>query len=114
MHVAAGALVLAVCFGMFVFGWIGGGDAKLAAATALWLGFGTLLEYLLVASIAGGVLTLALICWRGSPLPAFASAWAWLLRLHDRKSGIPYGIALAGAGLAVYPHSAIWMAVLKP
>ena len=39
MHLAAGALVLAVCFGFFAMGWIGGGDAKLAAATALWFGF---------------------------------------------------------------------------
>jgi prepilin peptidase CpaA len=38
-HVLASAVVLAVCFSFFAFGWIGGGDAKLAAATALWLGF---------------------------------------------------------------------------
>jgi len=114
MHIAAGALMLAICFGMFAFGWIGGGDAKLVAATALWLGFDTLIEYLFVATIGGGVLTLALLAWRRSPLPGFTLTWNWLLRLHDRKTGIPYGIALAGAGLAVYPHSAIWTAVLRP
>src|SRR4051794_41751889 len=54
LHVAAGALVLAVCFAMFAFGWIGGGDAKLAAATALWLGFAALTDYLLIAAIGGG------------------------------------------------------------
>src|SRR5206468_4132264 len=54
MHVGAGAAVLAVSFGLFAFGWIGGGDAKLAAATALWLGFDSLLEYLFLASLAGG------------------------------------------------------------
>jgi len=31
------------------------------------------------------------------------------LRLHDDKSGIPYGIALAAAGLIVYPSTRIWL-----
>src|SRR5215475_8790967 len=46
-HLAAAATVLLVAFGFFARGWIGGGDAKLAAATALWLGFDHLLPYLL-------------------------------------------------------------------
>ena len=70
MHLAAGALVLVVCFGFFSQGWIGGGDAKLAAATALWFGFDYLLDYLLYASLFGGVLTLVLIQFRKLPLPA--------------------------------------------
>jgi prepilin peptidase CpaA len=112
MHLAAGAVVLAVCFGMFAFGWIGGGDAKLAAATALWLGFHTLMEYLLVSTVAGGLLTILILQLRGWPLPCFAMQWSWLSRLHDRHSGVPYGIALAGAALLVYPHSPLWAAVL--
>src|SRR5262245_53148651 len=39
MHVGAALAVLVVTFTFFARGWIGGGDAKLAAATALWLGF---------------------------------------------------------------------------
>src|SRR5687767_6942364 len=58
LHGGAGAAVLAVSFGLFAFGWIGGGDAKLAAATALWLGFDILMQYLLIASVAGGALTI--------------------------------------------------------
>jgi prepilin peptidase CpaA len=112
MHLAAGAVVLAVCFAMFALGWIGGGDAKLAAATALWLGFDTLMEYLLISTIAGGLMTLLILQLRGWPLPRFALQWSWLSRLHDRHSGVPYGIALAGAALLVYPHSPLWMAVL--
>ncbi len=64
MHLAAGALVLTVCFGFFSQGWIGGGDAKLAAATALWFGFDYLMDYLVYASLFGGVLTLLLIQFR--------------------------------------------------
>ncbi len=110
MHLAAGVLVLAVCFGMFAAGWMGGGDAKLAAAVALWLGFDPLLQYLLVTAVAGGALTLGLLAMRGLPLPGFALGWTWLTRLHDQKTGIPYGIALAGAALVVYPTSPVWLA----
>ena len=69
MHLAAGALVLVIAFGFFSQGWIGGGDAKLAAATALWFGFDYLLDYLIYASLFGGVLTLVLIQFRRLPLP---------------------------------------------
>ena len=61
MHLAAAAVVLAVAFVFFSRGWIGGGDAKLAAATALWFGFDHLLDYLLYASLFGGALTLAIL-----------------------------------------------------
>src|SRR5688572_20304849 len=61
MHAAAGLLVLILAFAFFASGWIGGGDAKLAAATALWFGFEHLTEYLIYGSIFGGVLTLALL-----------------------------------------------------
>ena len=58
-HVGAAAVVLVLAFLCFARGWIGGGDAKLAAATALWLGFEHLLTYLVYASLFGGLLTLA-------------------------------------------------------
>src|SRR3979409_1731674 len=63
-HVGAGAAVLALAFACFAMGWVGGGDAKLAAATALWFGFGHLLDYLLYASLFGGGLTLLLLQFR--------------------------------------------------
>ena len=112
MHMAAGALVLAIGFALFSFGWIGGGDAKLAAAVGLWLGFPMLLEYFFISSLFGGMLSLIILQLRAFPLPAFAMQWDWLTRLHDRKSGVPYGIALAGAALVIYPHSRIWALIL--
>ena len=108
MHLAAGMLVLVITFGLFAAGWIGGGDAKLAAATGLWCGFGMLLEYALVASMLGGLLTLLILSWRNLLLPEFALKVTWITRLHHAKTGIPYGIALAAAGLFVYPNTAIW------
>jgi prepilin peptidase CpaA len=86
-------------------GWIGGGDAKVAAATALWFGFGHLLDYLLSASLFGGVLTLTLLQFRQWPLPYPLSGQTWLLRLHAKDSGIPYGIALAFSALLIYPET---------
>src|SRR5476651_763294 len=108
MHMAAGALVLVIAFGFFSQGWIGGGDAKLVAATALWFGFDNLLDYLVYASLFGGVLTIALIQFRKLPLPGPLGRQAWIVRLHENGGGIPYGIALASAALAVYPKTA-WM-----
>jgi prepilin peptidase CpaA len=104
-HLGAGALVLAVTFVCFAFGWIGGGDAKVAAAAALWFGFDHLLEYLLYASLFGGALTLLLLQFRQWPLPYALAGQAWLLKLHAKDSGIPYGIALAIGALMVYPET---------
>jgi prepilin peptidase CpaA len=108
-HLCAAGVVLVVAFVFFSLGWIGGGDAKLAAATALWLGFDLLLPYLIYASLFGGALTLLLIQFRHVPLPAVLARQPWVQRLHDRDSGVPYGIALAAAALAVYPQTP-WMA----
>ena len=108
MHLAAAAAVLVVAFVFFSRGWIGGGDAKLAAATALWFGFDHLLDYLIYASLFGGVLTLAIIQFRKLPLPTVLARQGWILRLHEAEAGIPYGIALAAAALAVYPKTG-WM-----
>jgi prepilin peptidase CpaA len=108
LHFAAAATVLTIAFICFARGWIGGGDAKLASATALWLGFPHLIEYLLAASIFGGVLTLLIIGFRRLPLPPFLASQTWLDRLHRPDAGVPYGIALALAALVVYPHT-VWM-----
>jgi prepilin peptidase CpaA len=110
-HVGAGMLVLAITFCFFACGWIGGGDAKLAAATALWLGFDHLLDYAVYASIFGGVLTLLMIRFRVMPLPERWAGQAWLQRLHRSGGGVPYGIALAAAALVVYPDTP-WMHAL--
>jgi prepilin peptidase CpaA len=104
-HLAAGATVLAVTFACFAMGWVGGGDAKVAAAAALWFGFGHLMDYLLYASLFGGALTLLLLQFRQWPLPSPFAGQAWLLKLHAKESGIPYGIALAIGALMIYPET---------
>lgn len=109
-HLAAGGLVLVVCFGMFAAGWVGGGDAKLAAVTALWFGFEQLMPYLAIAAIGGGVLTLLLLQIRSVPLPTVAHGWSWARRLHSPTEGVPYGIALAFAALLILPQTTLWRA----
>jgi prepilin peptidase CpaA len=104
-HIGAGAAVLVAAFACFAMGWVGGGDAKVAAAAALWIGFGDLMDYLLYASLLGGGLTVLLLQFRQWPLPSLFTGQAWLLRLHAKETGIPYGIALAVGALLIYPET---------
>jgi prepilin peptidase CpaA len=76
----------------------------------LWLGFDHLLPYLIYASLLGGALSVVLLQLRMAPLPDWLARKEWVQRLHDKDGGVPYGIALAAAALAVYPHTP-WMAL---
>lgn len=105
-HVGAGALMLVIGFGMFARGWLGGGDAKLLAAASLWFGFENLGPYLLLAALAGGVLAFVILMYRRIAPPLWLCNQSWAMRLHSAKTGIPYGIALAAAGLKLYPSTA--------
>jgi prepilin peptidase CpaA len=97
-------MVLCVTFTLFAIGGMGGGDAKLLAATALWMGFSPqLMQYLVYASLIGGALTLLILFYRKSPLSAFTGGNVLLRHFADPKVGIPYGVALGLAGLIAYP-----------
>lgn len=111
LHLLVGFGALVAGFLCFAAGWIGGGDAKLFAASALWFGMQDVLAYALTAAVFGGALTLVLVFFKGAPLPYILYRQFWIYRLNTLEDGIPYGLALAGAGLAVYPQS-IWMAHL--
>ncbi|MBZ9701170.1 MULTISPECIES: prepilin peptidase [unclassified Mesorhizobium] len=105
-HFAAGALVLAATFGLFAMGGMGGGDAKLLAATAMWMGLNIqLVEYLVVSTFIGGLLTLAILVYRKSPLAVFTGRNPFLRHFADETTGVPYGIALGLGGLLTYPDS---------
>jgi prepilin peptidase CpaA len=108
-NVAAAAIVLAVGFAFFAFGWIGGGDAKFAAATALWLGPDLVPAYIASSALLGGTLTLAVLQLRNVALPAGLGSLPWVATLQSAKSGVPYGVALGAAALLLFPHTR-WMA----
>ena len=103
--VIIGAAALTVGFALFALRVVGGGDAKLFAATAPWLGAMAIGPFLLYTAIAGLVLTIAMLAFRKLPiLPVYAHA-PWLLRLHDRKKELPYGVAIAAGGLVSFSQT---------
>lgn len=100
-HLLAGFIGLVAGFTLFALGYIGGGDAKLFACASLWLGLPLFLGFALVASVLGGGLTLLLLTFRTLPLPAVLARQDWVMRLHDRGAGVPYGVALATGALVI-------------
>ena len=100
----AGVAVLIAGVLLFAAGVIGGGDAKLLAAGAVWVGWGGLPAFLLLVALGGGVLGLALIAFRRARLPALLEARAWAQRLHERANPVPYGVAIGMAALVLLPN----------
>lgn len=105
LSAACGVAVLLCAFIFFALGWIGGGDAKLAAVTALWFGVDHTLAYLVYTMLIGALLALCLLAFRTRMLPAHWQGTAWIARLHSTKSGIPYGVPMALATLLVFPDT---------
>ena len=91
-HVAAQAAVAVGVFGLlaaaFYAGMMGGGDVKLAAALSLWFSPASTLKFLVIMSIAGGLLTLVLLAVHRA-------------RRKEGRPKIPYGVAIAVGGLAI-------------
>lgn len=109
-HLGVGLACLLVTFGMFAMGWMGGGDAKLIAATALWFGpTADLAAYAMSASLFGGALTLLLVVARSQMLPI--TGVGFVDRLLEHETGVPYGIALGAAGLATFTTGS-WMKIV--
>jgi prepilin peptidase CpaA len=102
LHLAAGVVVLAVGALLFTSGVIGGGDAKLLAAAAVWMGWDELVPFVLAVAIAGGLLSFALLAFRTRRLPAALAARPWIGRLHAKDQGVPYGVAIAAAAILLF------------
>jgi prepilin peptidase CpaA len=95
--------VLLLAIGMFALGWIGGGDAKLMAASALWVGLRGLAPFALYTGLAGGALALILVAMRSAWLRPLAEAGpAWARRLATPGESAPYGVAIAIGALAAF------------
>jgi prepilin peptidase CpaA len=88
IQISVGAGVFALLAAAFYAGVMGGGDVKLAAALALWFSPASTVKFLVLMSLAGGVLTLLLVV-------------AHKLRQREGRPQIPYGVAIAFGGLAI-------------
>ena len=88
VQLATGGAVFLVLAGAFYAGMMGGGDVKLAAALSLWFSPASTVKFLVLMSIAGGVLTLVVLAWHRS-------------RGREGRPEIPYGVAIAFGGLAI-------------
>jgi prepilin peptidase CpaA len=88
IQLAAGAGVFALLAAAFFAGMMGGGDVKLAAALALWFSPASTLKFLVLMSLAGGVLTLAVMALHR-------------MKRREGRPEIPYGVAIAFGGLVI-------------
>ncbi len=112
IHVGIGFAMLVATFMLFSFKMFGGGDAKLMAAGALWMGPEQILPFIVYVTVLGGALSVFILFYR-KLIPADAMGLpGWALRLHEHGSGIPYGIAIAAAALFLYPATECFRALL--
>jgi len=103
-HLCAGLVVLLVGMALFFAGIFGGADAKLLAAAACWTGFALLPALLVFMALAGGVLVLVLLVLRRllRQRRATADPEGWIGRQLARPRDVPYGLAIAIGGIAVF------------
>ncbi len=109
-HLLGGLMALVIGFALFAPGWIGGGDAKLFAAAALWFGWPEIIAFLIHTVLAGGVLVIALLVlrWLAPRIPVLAG------RIEGTalamKAPVPYGIAIAAGVFWSLPNTVFWQA----
>ncbi|MCC8931840.1 A24 family peptidase [Rhizobium sp. 'Codium 1'] len=112
-HLAAALMVFAICFAFFAFNVMGGGDAKILTASALWFGFNTsLFEFLMFTCYLGGLLTVAVILLRANwdKLETVGMRLPQTLMVAKK---VPYAIAIGAAGLLSYPDSPLVQAAIR-
>jgi prepilin peptidase CpaA len=107
-HVGIALLVLVATFALFSMNMLGGGDAKLMAAGALWMGADHIVEFLAYVTILGGILAVVILGYRNLVPVNALSLPEWARRLHTTGGGIPYGIAIAAGGLMLFPATELF------
>ncbi|HLZ78709.1 MAG TPA: prepilin peptidase, partial [Sphingomonas sp.] len=82
---------------LFARGWLGGGDVKLLAATALWFNFAQGLGLLAAITLGGGLLALLLVVARRMLPVSLYHRRRW--PILQPKGPIPYGLAIAAGAI---------------
>jgi prepilin peptidase CpaA len=108
MHASAGLLLLVICFVLFQFGIMGGGDAKLIAAAGLWFGLSDSGYFIQVTAMCGGALALAMMVWSIFKYAVQLDLGDLIPAIRKVSPKLPYGIALAAGAIIAYPQSS-WM-----
>jgi prepilin peptidase CpaA len=111
-HVLAGAVLFVVGYVLFALRVFGGGDAKMMAAAGLWFGTSQSLQFLIMTSLAGGLLAAAIAGW---------SAFMFFWEFHGPKADgfvadsfkkirpkLPYGFAICVGAILAFPQT-WWM-----
>jgi prepilin peptidase CpaA len=106
-----GAGALALGFALYAGKIIGGGDAKLFAAVAPWIGANALDVFLFNTALAGLGLAIFMSLFRMLPiLPVYAHA-PWLIELHGRKKDLPYAVAIAAGGFLSFSQTVFFQLI---
>ncbi len=112
VHLLVGCSVFLFGFAVFAFGWLGGGDAKLMAATAFWWQWTDLLQYVILTTLAGGFIAIFILSGRKF-VPASVLYSDWLHKLIKDETRMPYGLALSFGGIVTLLNSQIFEAAAK-
>ena len=105
----AGLAVFGVCFALFALNVMGGGDAKLLTAAAVWYGWDhSLLTFLVVVGFVGGAVTLVILLLRSQANSVMAMGIPLPASLVTAKK-IPYGLAIAIAGFLTFHQAPIYL-----
>ena len=111
--VAAALAVFAGCFALFAFNVMGGGDAKILSAAALWYGFNiNLVAFLGFTGIYGGFLALIVLTIRANQNVLLVSPIPLPMHFFKDRAGIPYGVAIGAAAFSTFPETDIFVQAL--
>ena len=114
LHFAGAAIMFCACFALFALNVMGGGDAKLLAASALWFGFNqSLLTFVVYVAYLGGLVTILILLMRSNTERIMAMGVRLPTSLTTAKK-IPYGVAIGIGGFLAYPSSPLFLAALYP
>ncbi|HKX88553.1 MAG TPA: prepilin peptidase [Sphingopyxis sp.] len=92
LQFGAAFAVFLVFAGLFAIGAMGGGDVKMIGAVMLWIPLPLILPALTIMAVGGGILSAVMLIHMK-------------LRPSDKPVEVPYGVAIAAAGLwALHQH----------
>ena len=111
MGYLAGLGFLVLGFTLFVLRWFGGGDAKLLAASAVWMGFEQALPFMAYVCVGGGALALAILTARKTAGPLAHMGPAWWQKLLEDKGPVPYGLAICAGALFLFTQTPVFQSL---